>query len=62
MFKSLVCFAFGKGIHSKCLPFALGLAQVFHDRYIVASVGIAYTWIVPGFPANTEIYEVQERE
>jgi hypothetical protein len=41
---------YGKGIHNKCLPFALGLAQVFHDRYKVASVGIVYTWIVPGFP------------
>jgi hypothetical protein len=41
---------YGKGIHNKCLPFALGLAQVFHDRYKVASVGIVYTWTVPGFP------------
>src|SRR3984957_10706816 len=40
----------GKGIHNQCLPFALGLAQVFHDQYKVASVGIVYTWVVPGFP------------
>jgi hypothetical protein len=40
----------GKGIHNQCLPFALGLAQVFHDQYKVSSVGIVYTWVVPGFP------------
>jgi hypothetical protein len=38
----------GKGIHNQCLPFALGLAQVFHDQYKVSSVGI-----VPGFPVIT---------
>ncbi len=41
---------YGKGIHNQCLPFALGLAQLFHDQYKVASVGIVYTWVVPGFP------------
>ena len=30
---------YGKGIYNKCPPFALGLAQVFHDRYKVAWVG-----------------------
>jgi hypothetical protein len=41
---------YGKGIDNQCLPFALGLAQVFHDQYKVASVGIVDTWVVPGFP------------
>jgi hypothetical protein len=41
---------FGKGIHNKCLPYALGLAQVLHDQYKVGSVGIVYTWVVSGFP------------
>jgi hypothetical protein len=43
----------GKGIHNQCLPFALGLAQVFHDQYKVNSVGIVYSWVVPGFPVIT---------
>jgi hypothetical protein len=43
----------GKGIHNQCLPFALGLAQVFHDQYKVNSVGIVYSWVVPGFPVVT---------
>ena len=43
----------GKGIHNQCLPFALGLAQVFHDQYKVSSVGIVYSWVVPGFPVIT---------
>jgi hypothetical protein len=43
---------YGKGVHNQCLPYALGLAQVFHDRYNLASVGIVYTWVVPGFPAT----------
>jgi hypothetical protein len=41
---------YGKGNHNKCLPYALGLAQVLHDRYRVGSVGIVYTWVVAGFP------------
>jgi hypothetical protein len=58
---------YGNGIYNKCLPFALGPAQVFHDRYKVASVGVVYTWIpdvgnLSNNFANTEIYEVQERE
>jgi len=43
----------GKGIHNQCLPFALGLAQVFHDQYKVSSVGIVYSWAAPGFPVMT---------
>jgi hypothetical protein len=43
----------GKGIHNQCLPFALGLAQVFHDQYKVSSVGIVYSWVAPGFPVIT---------
>jgi hypothetical protein len=35
----------GKGVHNQCLPFALGLAQVFHDQYKVSSIGIVYTWV-----------------
>lgn len=43
---------YGKGIHDKCLPYALGLAQVLHDQYKVNSVGIVYTWVVSGFPTT----------
>jgi hypothetical protein len=43
---------YGKGVHNQCLPYALGLAQVLHDRYNVQAVGIVYTWVVPGFPAT----------
>jgi hypothetical protein len=43
---------YGKGVRNQCLPYALGLAQVFHDRYNVQAVGIVYTWVVPGFPAT----------
>src|SRR6478672_4923017 len=41
---------YGKGIHNKCLPYALGLAQVLHDQYNVSSVGIVYTWVISRFP------------
>jgi len=41
---------YGKGIHNQCLPYALGFAQVLHDRYNIPSVGIVYSWVVPGFP------------
>jgi hypothetical protein len=41
---------YGKGIHNKCLPYALGLAQILHDQYRVGSAGIVYTWVVNGFP------------
>jgi hypothetical protein len=55
--KSLAAIAaskqiYGKGVHNKCLPYALGLAQVLHDRYNVSTVGIVYTWVVPGFPTT----------
>ena len=43
---------YGKGVHNQCLPYALGLAQVLHDRYNVQAIGIVYTWLVPGFPAT----------
>jgi hypothetical protein len=43
---------YGKGVHNQCLPYALGLAQVLHDRYNVSAVGIVYTWVIPGFPAT----------
>ena len=43
---------YGKGIHNKCLPYALGLAQVLQDRYKVGSVGIVYTWVISGFPVT----------
>jgi hypothetical protein len=44
---------YGKGLHNQCLPYALGLAQVLHDRFNVGSVGIVYTWAVAGFPTIT---------
>ena len=43
---------YGKGIHDKCLPYALGLAQVLRDRFKMASVGIVYTWSVAGSPTR----------
>jgi hypothetical protein len=43
---------YGKGVHNQCLPYALALAQVLHDRYKVSAVGIVYTWLVPGFPVT----------
>jgi hypothetical protein len=43
---------YGKGVHNQCLLYALGLAQVLHDRYNVQAVGIVYTWVAPGFPAT----------
>jgi hypothetical protein len=43
---------YGKGVHNQCLPYALGLAQVLHDQYKLASVGIVYTWTVSGFPTS----------
>lgn len=43
----------GKGVHNQCLPYALGLSQTLHDQYKVKSVGIVYTWVVPGFPTTT---------
>jgi hypothetical protein len=43
---------YGKGVHNKCLPYALGLAQILHDRYNVPAIGIVYTWVVPGFPTT----------
>ena len=47
---------YGKGVHNQCLPYALGLAQVLHDRYNVSAVGIVYTWVIPGFPADTDFH------
>src|ERR1700719_913008 len=43
---------YGKGIHDKCLPYALGLAQILRDRFKMASVGIVYTWSVAGSPTR----------
>jgi hypothetical protein len=44
---------YGKGIHSQCLPYALGLAQVLQDRYHINSIGIVYKWTVAGIPSKT---------
>ncbi len=43
---------FGKGVHSQCLPYALGVTQVLRDQYKVGSVEIVNTWMVPGFPQH----------
>jgi len=43
---------YGKGVRNKCLPYALGLAQVLHDQYRVGSVGIVYTWVASASPVT----------
>jgi hypothetical protein len=43
---------YGKGLPNKCLPYALGLAQVLHDQYHVQALGIVYSWAVRGFPST----------
>jgi hypothetical protein len=58
---------YGNGIYNKCLPFALGLAQVSTIaikslRLVSSTPGSLMRGILSNNFANTEIYEVQERE
>jgi hypothetical protein len=41
---------YGKGVHNQCLPYALGLAQVFHDRYNVQRSASSTPGWCPAFP------------
>jgi hypothetical protein len=41
-------------------PCSFGLAQVLHDQYRIAAVGIVYTWVVAGFPATVGRHIVVE--